>query len=133
MKWPSLPELITAIQEILTIFSEGGPKAIAFIFLLNFVIVVGVAYVIVKFLSKFMQEHNDDKEKALAAKDEIINNARQRSEILNEQYAKLATQSIEREHLVLNEMRELRTLVTLFLTNRSMPVPPPTVISNGQS
>lgn len=116
MKWPSLAELMSAIQEVLTIFSEGGQKAIAFIFILNIVLVFGVCYVVIRFMLKFIKDHNDDKEKALAAKDELLNSSRQRSETLNEQYAKLATQSIEREQLVMTELRELKTLFTLFLT-----------------
>lgn len=115
IKTPSLGEVMTALQEVLTIFSEGGPKAIAFIFFLNLLLICVVVFFVSKFIWKFVKEQNDDKEKALAAKDELLNSARQRSEAVAKQYAKLAAQSIEREQLLMNELRELKTLVMLFL------------------
>jgi hypothetical protein len=68
---------------------------------------------------KFIKEHNDDKETALGAKDILLNESRLRLENINEQYAKLLTQSIEREQMLTNEVRELKTLVTVFLTGNN--------------
>lgn len=114
-KAPSLPEIMAVLHDVLTIFSEGGPKAIAFLFIINLTIIGTCVYFLAKFVWKLVKDVNDDKEKALAAKDELLNAARQRSEAVAKQYAKLATQSIEREQLLMNELRELKTFVMLFI------------------
>jgi hypothetical protein len=116
MAFPSVPEVIDGVNQALVVFSEGGTKALALIFIINIFLLVGFCYLFFKFMVRFIKEHNDEKETALGAKDTLLNESRLRLENISEQYAKLLTQSIEREQMLTNEVRELKTLVTVFLT-----------------
>jgi hypothetical protein len=116
MKVPSIQEILDVLQAVLGIIAEGGQKAIVLIILANVAVAIGLFYFAGRFVLKFIKSTNDEKEKALAAKDEIINSSRVRSDAQLEQFTKLVTQSIEKEAQHTQELRELRNLVTLFLT-----------------
>jgi hypothetical protein len=116
MAFPSVPEVVDGVNQALVVFSEGGTKALGLLFIINFTALAVFCYLFFRFMVKFIKEHNDEKEAALGAKDILLNESRQRLENISEQYAKLLTQSIEREQMLTNEVRELKTLVTVFLT-----------------
>ena len=119
MSFPSIPDIMNVINAILTVFSEGGQKAFFLLLMLNVIFVIGFCYLFIRFLIGFLKEHNDSKEEALAAKDDLLNEGRLRLENLVEQYTRLLTQSIEREQMLTNEVRELKALVTIFLSGNN--------------
>lgn len=119
MKLPSIPEVLDILNQFLTVFSEGGQKALALLFIINLAALGLFTWLTFKFLFKFIKDHNDEKEAALGAKDVLLNESRLRLENISEQYQRLLTQSIEREQMLTNEVRELKTLVTVFLTGNN--------------
>lgn len=119
MALPSVPETMDALKDILTIVSEGGQKAITFIFLLNLVIAGLGFYFAVRFFLNFVQNTNDKIEKIVAQKDELLNSARKRFEDQNVQYAELLARFLERENKNMSEIHELKILMTTFFINKN--------------
>lgn len=119
MPIPSVPETMTALKDILTIVSEGGQKALTLIFLINLVIAGGAVFIGLKFFFNFIKNTNDRIEKVVAQKDELLNNARKRSEEQNVQYAELLARFLERENKNMSEIHELKILLTTFFINKN--------------
>jgi len=119
MKFPSLNEIVDIVREILTITSEGGQKAVLLLFIICFFGIIIGAFLLVRFILNFVKQSTEAKEKALAAKDDLLEKARIRQDAVIEQYAKYVAQSIEKDQAYIQEVRELRTLITVFLTNRN--------------
>lgn len=119
MPIPSVPETMAALKDILTIVSEGGQKALTLIFLINLVIAGSAVFIGLKLFFNFIKNTNDRIEKVVAQKDELLNNARKRSEEQNVQYAELLARFLERENKNMSEIHELKILLTTFFINKN--------------
>ncbi len=101
-----MQEILTSVGGITDIIAAGGNKAIIFILITNFVIALVVSYIVIRFLFKFIKEHNDSKDKILSEKDEIIISRTVKMENLIDQYNRLALQNLEKDNTIITMIND---------------------------
>lgn len=103
------------IFEVLTVISDGGPKAIVTILVIGLILIIAANYFLVKFIIKFFEKMTDARDKIVAEKDKLIKERMDKLEQLIEEYNKMSRDILDSSRKLEMSMHDLNSSITQSL------------------